>query len=668
MTDLKKPPPLPSRAFRSPPKLPSRESRSRGTSSSSSANQVLYLDPPPPATFEQPKPIEFQELPKTKTMQQKRQDVINEIVATERTFVDGLKYLEQAYMIPLRTLQLISIKDYNILFQNIVIIINVNALLLATCEQVLEGIGDIGQVFIKYGPMLKTYTDYVNNYDAIVKHVRHLRQENANFDQFMRSTEQKAKIEGRVSFQSYMITPVQRLPRYNLLLDELLKRTPTDHAEYTSIGNALNVTKEVSVHVNERLRDQENKRILIRLHQTINGIDANIPEFINASRRLLYKPPKFDINLIDDDDDNDQINMGEPVTVRILRRGKRRKDLTMHVFVFNDMIMFIRKNKYKFHHLFTEYPCLWVYQSAMIPNVFELVTLDRIYLIRYNDSTEPLLLTELTKALQRYKKGQHIFASSLLHKYDLLSNDQASMNALYPTRIIARDCSSCNLRANDKVYLEYSDESDNTCIVSLQNLIDTNHHGWLKRRRKSENGHVQSLVSYLISSNDLLNNESRQLLYRSNTMHNQPVYLLELQKRHSMRMNAIETSSHRVRSDMDTNANSTNARNRSISSPPAVPSIVNMTEILNRRNSLKSSASKPSIDTNLLHTKNPFTANAKTPPWLEEIENKFKGGRFANVVHLKRQSVSLTPDEMNDLNEISSDDQSSDDESSDDGE
>jgi hypothetical protein len=73
---------------------------------------------------------------------------------------------------------------------------------------------------------------------------------------------------------------------------------------------------------------------------------------------------------------------------------------------------------------------------------------------------------------------------------------------------------------------------------------------------------------------------------------------------------------------------------------------------------------RPTIDTNLLHVdKTKHSANSKTPPWLSEIENKFKGDRFANVVHLKRQSMTLEDTiEIPDDSLSASDDESSDDE------
>jgi FYVE/RhoGEF/PH domain-containing protein 5/6 len=49
--------------------------------------------------------------------------------------------------------------------------------------------------------------------------------------------------------RSLLIMPVQRIPRYNLLLQELLKGTAEDHPAYPSLIDALDIMKKVAEHV-----------------------------------------------------------------------------------------------------------------------------------------------------------------------------------------------------------------------------------------------------------------------------------------------------------------------------------------------------------------------------------------------------------------------------------
>lgn len=42
-----------------------------------------------------------------------------------------------------------------------------------------------------------------------------------------------------LSLKDYLIKPVQRLPKYVLIMKEVKKRTPSDHPDYENIEKAL---------------------------------------------------------------------------------------------------------------------------------------------------------------------------------------------------------------------------------------------------------------------------------------------------------------------------------------------------------------------------------------------------------------------------------------------
>jgi hypothetical protein len=52
------------------------------------------------------------------------------------------------------------------------------------------------------------------------------------------------------SLEDLMICPVQRLPRYTLLLETLLKNTPIDHKDYKLISESLRRLKETVTYGN----------------------------------------------------------------------------------------------------------------------------------------------------------------------------------------------------------------------------------------------------------------------------------------------------------------------------------------------------------------------------------------------------------------------------------
>lgn len=84
--------------------------------------------------------------------------------------------------------------------------------------------GHIGALFKSFAPFLKMYTQYVNNHENSSQILNELIQKKRKkFIQFCNTALTDARCKGN-SLQSLLIMPVQRVPRYKLLLqvrDEL---------------------------------------------------------------------------------------------------------------------------------------------------------------------------------------------------------------------------------------------------------------------------------------------------------------------------------------------------------------------------------------------------------------------------------------------------------------
>jgi len=55
-----------------------------------------------------------------------------------------------------------------------------------------------------------------------------------------------------VELDSYLILPIQRIPRYVLLLQELVKHTWKDHADYQKLCEAWDKMQKTANYMNEK--------------------------------------------------------------------------------------------------------------------------------------------------------------------------------------------------------------------------------------------------------------------------------------------------------------------------------------------------------------------------------------------------------------------------------
>lgn len=64
--------------------------------------------------------------------------------------------------------------------------------------------------------------------------LKHLKERNGRFKEFLLAIKKNVGYNN-LDLEDYLIKPVQRLPKYVLLLKLLLKKTPNDHPDYKNI-------------------------------------------------------------------------------------------------------------------------------------------------------------------------------------------------------------------------------------------------------------------------------------------------------------------------------------------------------------------------------------------------------------------------------------------------
>jgi len=107
---------------------------------------------------------------------------------------------------------------------------------------------------------------------------------NSRFQSFLNDVKQKLSKESTLDLMSYMIMPVQRVPRYVLLLKELSKYTSPSHSEWQAIEDALLKIKDVTADINEAKRQMEH---MTRLMEVQSRIQGEFGTLVVPHRRLI---------------------------------------------------------------------------------------------------------------------------------------------------------------------------------------------------------------------------------------------------------------------------------------------------------------------------------------------------------------------------------------------
>ncbi|KAK2110106.1 Phosphatidylinositol-3,4,5-trisphosphate-dependent Rac exchanger 1 protein, partial [Saguinus oedipus] len=90
-----------------------------------------------------------------------------------------------------------------------------------------------------------------------------------------------------IPLEGYLLSPIQRICKYPLLLKELAKRTPGKHPDHPAVQSALQAMKTVCSNINETKRQMEKLEALEQLQSHIEGweltVEATTTECLNAA-------------------------------------------------------------------------------------------------------------------------------------------------------------------------------------------------------------------------------------------------------------------------------------------------------------------------------------------------------------------------------------------------
>lgn len=226
--------------------------------------------------------------PEQKEVLSQRDKIIREILETEKTYVKNLGILVNVFLNPLvamlksgkrRILKDVYIKS---IFSNLEQMYSINSELLNNLQT-----STVGESFYKMGPFLKAYTTYVNNYNAGYQTYQNCLKRKPKFAVFLKEQTDNG-LTGGLHFKSFLIMPIQRIPRYKMLLEDLLRNTTPTHTEYNLIEKSLTNISDIAAFVNERKREEENKQVLFDLSKELEG---RYTAFIQPYRKYVRDSP-----------------------------------------------------------------------------------------------------------------------------------------------------------------------------------------------------------------------------------------------------------------------------------------------------------------------------------------------------------------------------------------
>ncbi|CAO1618674.1 unnamed protein product [Parajaminaea phylloscopi] len=219
--------------------------------------------------------------------ERRRQEAIFELCQTEQTHVRDLQTIVQTFFSAIQEQSLLDEKARMVIFANVEDVLITAVSFLSDLEERQRAsrlyIDHIGDILLKHLPRMTIYLPYCTNQAAAARILSTERSRNTQLEALLQRL--RSSPEGRgLDLSSYLLTPMQRITRYPLLLNQILKYTDEDHVDYDVIRKGTRIAEKILGDTNERIREEEGRERLKMLSQTL---------FVGAEARVdLTRPTR----------------------------------------------------------------------------------------------------------------------------------------------------------------------------------------------------------------------------------------------------------------------------------------------------------------------------------------------------------------------------------------
>eukprot|EP00027_Filamoeba_sp_ATCC50430_P004689 CAMPEP_0168564432 /NCGR_PEP_ID=MMETSP0413-20121227/13246_1 /TAXON_ID=136452 /ORGANISM="Filamoeba nolandi, Strain NC-AS-23-1" /LENGTH=1024 /DNA_ID=CAMNT_0008596111 /DNA_START=188 /DNA_END=3258 /DNA_ORIENTATION=- len=205
--------------------------------------------------------------------EKKRTNIVKEVHQTELHYVEALRAVMKVFVNPLYESRVIPPEKVNRIFGGVERLINYHEHFFKAMTERVNNWSPIqlfGDLFVKEADFLVTYSNYVNNYNGAIETLKKELSENSQFHAFIKKAEQDPLCNMQ-DVEGFLIQPIQRIPRYRLLLEDLRKHTDPTHPDYEDLNKSVTKIKAITKYINEQKRAVENALIVEKIQATLTG-------------------------------------------------------------------------------------------------------------------------------------------------------------------------------------------------------------------------------------------------------------------------------------------------------------------------------------------------------------------------------------------------------------
>ncbi|KAI9306659.1 hypothetical protein BJ944DRAFT_248027 [Cunninghamella echinulata] len=198
----------------------------------------------------------------------RQKSTIKELMETESKYIEDLRILVMHFFEVIGDAKCITLEQSEIIVRNGEELLQFHEDFFEALQNAHEynmelhqlsptpNIKKIAECFIKWGPKFDIYMDYCVGQDKAMDTYRELLETNDAFSNLMERTHNFLRVSlgfglgSKLNFGDYLITPFQRVFRYRLILQSIIKTVELDSDEYYTLNKAQDIMHNITTRLN----------------------------------------------------------------------------------------------------------------------------------------------------------------------------------------------------------------------------------------------------------------------------------------------------------------------------------------------------------------------------------------------------------------------------------
>ncbi|KAH6889083.1 hypothetical protein BKA70DRAFT_1330418 [Coprinopsis sp. MPI-PUGE-AT-0042] len=217
----------------------------------------------------------------------KRRKIIDELYETEKTYVEGLDLVYTHFLVPIiKSLDtpnpILNRATLTMTFSNFIDIWNFHRSFFEALGKSKESIGPL---LLSHFPYLSLYNPFITQFTSIVTSLSDLTTPAHQCTPELADREADPRC-GRLKLRDWLLSIVQRCPRYLLLLKDLINNTEADDPEYAQLTKAHGLVSKITEALNTSIHAHTQTLALLALQKSTSGLPFQL---ISPGRTLLKR-------------------------------------------------------------------------------------------------------------------------------------------------------------------------------------------------------------------------------------------------------------------------------------------------------------------------------------------------------------------------------------------